>query len=147
MFSLFGAIPDIFMGKNPFDALKDNALAVGGAMVGAPMLGAAGAASGAAAAGGAAGTASAPAAVPGLLTTIGEYAKPIGAAANAASSMKGLLDSQRMPIQTPMPMQQVGGSQALTQLAGQNQQAINNRMQQAEQERAQRRQMFRGGLL
>lgn len=77
----------------------------------------------------------------------GEYLKPIGQAAMSASAVKGLLAPQQAPIQTPAPMQQIGGSQALTQLAGQNQQAINSQMQLADQQRAQRRQMFRGGLL
>lgn len=144
LFNSFGIIPDIIRGKNPMDAARDNVLSgamVGGAMLGAPAIGAAGAAGGAAEA---AGTASA---APGLLSTIGQYAKPIGAAASAASSVKGLLDPQQSPIQTPMPMQQMGGAQTLAQLAGQNQQSTDQAMALAEQERAKRRQMFRGGLL
>lgn len=151
MYDLFGAIPDIFMGRNPIDALKGNALAVGGALFGAPMLGAAGATGAGAAAAGEVGAASGAAgaanSAPGLLSMIGQYAKPIGAAASAASSVKGLLDPQHMPIQTPMPMQQMGGAQTLAQLAGQNQQSTDQAMALAEQERAKRRQMFRGGLL
>lgn len=132
--------------------------AIGGAMGG--MLGAAPAAAGAtgAAASGvipAAGGGSlllpqglASAAQPGLLSQVAGFAKPIGAAASAASSVNGLLGPSDSPMQAPPPMAQTGtGAQTLGMLAGQNQQGIDAQLQMAEMERAKRRQGFGRGLL
>jgi hypothetical protein len=168
----FGTIPDIMMGKDPEKALRDNILGATAVLTAGATLPALGA-SGAAAGGSMAGMAGVPASVIpegvaftpatasqmgsmmgesagsgggllGGLKTAGEYAKPIGQAANAASQA-GLLGGQRQPI-TPSPMQQpvYGGNQILAQLAQAPTPGM-QQMQMAEQARQRRRMGLLGG--
>jgi hypothetical protein len=82
----------------------------------------------------------------GLLGTAMQYAKPIGQAANAASSLTGLLGSHRQPIQpSPMPMGATAGSQTLGQLATQYDQSAQQQLMAADQARRQRRMGLLGG--
>jgi hypothetical protein len=75
----------------------------------------------------------------GGLKAAGEYAKPIGQAAGAASTASSLLGSHRQPI-TPSPVQQpvYGGNQILAQLAQAPTPGM-QQMQMAEQARQRRR--------
>jgi hypothetical protein len=152
------------MGKDPEKALRDNILGATAVLTAGATLPALGA-SGAAAGGSMAGMAGVPASVIpegvaftpatagqmadmgvpagsggllGGLKTAGEYAKPIGQAANAAGQA-GLLGGQRHQI-TPSPMQQpvYGGNQILAQLAQAPTPGM-QQMQMAEQARQRRR--------
>ena len=82
----------------------------------------------------------------GFKSAVDSYVKPFGAAMSAGLVAKGLLSDQPPPMQSSPVMQPVGGSNALTQLATQNQQQKDNELAQATQARALRRQMYRGGM-
>lgn len=94
-------------------------------------------------------TANLPAAPMGLMDqfkTAAEAAAPFGQAASAAMSINGLLNQPEQPI-TPNPtIQNVGGAETLSALAGQNQQSIDQQMQLAAQQRQARRNLYRGGI-
>lgn len=111
MFNLFGALPDILMGRDPKKALLGNTAGVASAM--APwsfMQGLPGLTNQAAtnpalieSAMGSAGYGASSASPMSLLGQIGQYAKPLGDAAGAANSVQGLLGGQQQPM--PMPAQ------------------------------------------
>lgn len=78
------------------------------------------------------------------MKTAGEYVQQFNQAASAAKQA-GLLSPEEQPIQAPM-MLPATSAPGLAQIATQNQQSINQQMQQAEMQRAQRRNMRRGLL-
>lgn len=90
------------------------------------------------------GMAAAPASTP-FSTAMG-YAKQGSNAMQAASMAKGLLSPQQSQVQSSPIYQSQGGSTALQQLAAQNQQATDQELAQAAQQRLARRQMYRGGV-
>lgn len=150
----FGTIPDIIMGKDPKDALRDNILGVTAVLTGANLAQGLGGAAGGANAmpGDVAGLPPNPFApqpgIMGQLNTAGEYLKPIGQAANTASQVGGLLGNrqQQMPAPTPMPMGGGAGSQTLGMLASQADQNSQQQFLAAEQMRRQRRAGLLGGM-
>lgn len=77
------------------------------------------------------------AASPSAFSNAMGFVKPIGEAANAANSVKGLLGSPQ-PLQPSPMMQQQNGSDSLTQLVNSNNQNQQLLQQQGEQERARR---------
>jgi hypothetical protein len=89
---------------------------------------------------------SASASSPGLLSQATPYLNAAGKAAQTAQMTKGLLSSNQQPVQaSPLVAGNGTGSQTLTQLANQAQQETQNELDQAAQQRAARRKMYRGG--
>lgn len=141
----FGAVPDMFMGKKPEEAILSNlamAAAVGatGGMAAPGLLGAE-------AVGGSMASMAEQAAMnsaigqQGLfsgLKTMGSAIKPIGDAAGAAGSVGGLFADRSQPIQHAQMQPSMGGSQIFAQLAAQGPQEQQAQMQ-ADAQRRQRR--------
>lgn len=88
--------------------------------------------------------AAAPASTP-FSTAMG-YAKQGSNAMQAASMAKGLLSQPPSQVKPSPIYQSTNGATALQQLAAQNQQASDQQLDQAAQQRIARRQMYRGGM-
>lgn len=117
----FGVLPDILIGKKPEDALKDNlknAALLGAGAYMAPAMGASGLLGGAStgatnpalieSALGTAGYGASSTSPVGLLGSLEAYAKPIGQAANAASSVQSMFGGQQQPMAMPAQLGATG---------------------------------------
>lgn len=150
MFNLFGAIPDILMGRKPKDALLGNTAAVSSALAGGNFFqglqGAPGATNpalieSAMQTPGYGQSSASPMSAMGLLGDIGKFASPIGQAAQAAGSVQGLLGGQQQPA--PMPVQLGATGDPIGQLLNSQQQE--DMMRKQIMEKLQRR-MYGGTL-
>lgn len=131
MFNLFGALPDILMGRKPKDALIGNTAAVGSTLFGGNILqGLQGASAAtnpaliesAMQTPGYGASSASPMGLGDMFKSAGGYIKPIGEAAGAANSVRGLLAPQQaMPMPVPM-MQQQRGQDPIAGLLAQQQQ-------------------------
>lgn len=130
MFNLFGALPDILMGRKPKDALIGNTAAVGSTLFGGNLLQGLQGAS----------MATNPALIESAMQTPGYgassaspmgwgdmfksaagYIKPVGEAASTAGAVRGLLAPQQ-PMMAPQMMQQQRGQDPIAGLLAQQQQ-------------------------